>query len=225
MLQQSIPLPTTMVTQGDIEGPYSNSTGTLQRQTGYNPSTKAVTTYPFYTELFTCFAPYLGVCSHIRKLFAVFPLKERWFSLLSEETERMGPSEVLGPAPVDAQRNSIELQHHVLQPPAYTLQCHIFSRPYFSWSVPFLTSLTGSLSYLNVKKHFSKYSFYFCTFLSLKSYLGDKSTAFLLKCVSNILKIKLLQANLSVLSPVPCDAYPDQEPKKDGMPKLEHKQV
>lgn len=207
ILQQSVPLPTTMVTQGDIEGPYSNSTGTLQRQTGYNLSVKADTTYPFYPALFTSFVPSLGVCSHIRKLFAVFLLKERWFPLLSEKTGRMGPSEALGPAPVDAQRNSTETQHHVLQPPAHTLQWHIFSRPYFSWSVPFLTSLTGSLSYLNVKKHFSKYSFCL-VFLSLKSYLGDKSTAFLLKCVSNFLKIKL-QANLLVLSPVPCDAYPD----------------
>lgn len=205
MLQQPVPLPTMVVTQEDIEGPYSNSTGTLQKQTGSNRSVKADTTYPFCPALFTSFVPSLGVCSHIRKLFAVFLLKERWFPLLSEKTGRMGPSEAREPAPVDAQRNSTETQHHVLQPPAHT---HIFSRPYFSWSVPFLTSLTGSLSYLNVKKHFSKYSFYFCPFLSLKSYLGDKSTAFLLKCVSNFLKIKL-QANLLVLSPVPCDAYPD----------------
>lgn len=33
MLQQSVPLPTTMVTQEDTEGLCSNSTGTLQAQT------------------------------------------------------------------------------------------------------------------------------------------------------------------------------------------------
>lgn len=32
MLQQPVPLPTTMVTQGDTEGLCSNSTGTLQAQ-------------------------------------------------------------------------------------------------------------------------------------------------------------------------------------------------
>jgi len=58
--------------------------------------------------------------------------------------------------------------------------CAVFSPDsIFSWSVPFLTSLTGSLSYLNVKKHFLKYNFHLCTFLSLKSYLGDQSLAFL----------------------------------------------
>lgn len=44
MLQQSVPLPTTMVTQEDIEGPYSNSTDTPQKLTGSNPSVKAATT-------------------------------------------------------------------------------------------------------------------------------------------------------------------------------------
>lgn len=117
------------------------------------------------------------------------------------------PSEALRAAPVDAQRSSMEAQHRVLQPPTHTLLCHIFSRrPCF---VPFLTSLTGSQSYLNVKKRFSKYNFYLCPFLSLKSYLGDQSIAFLFKSFSSIFKIKLLPANLSVLSSVPCDVYPD----------------
>lgn len=95
MLQQSVPLPTMMVTHKDIKGPYSNSTGTPQMQMGSNPSVKAATTYRFYPALSTSFAPCLVVCSHVKKLFAVFLLKEGWVSWLREVGLPLKLSELL----------------------------------------------------------------------------------------------------------------------------------
>lgn len=83
MLRRSVPLPTTRVTQEDMEGPYR------QMWTASNPSVKAATSYHLCPALSTVFSPCLVVCSRIRKLFAVFLLKERWFSRLSEGTERL----------------------------------------------------------------------------------------------------------------------------------------
>lgn len=74
--QQSVPLLTTMVTQEDIKGPSINSTGTPQVQAGPKPSVKAVTTYCISPTLCSSFVPSFGFCSDIRKIFAVFLLKE-----------------------------------------------------------------------------------------------------------------------------------------------------
>jgi len=90
MLQQSVPLPTATITQEDIEGPDSIGTGAPQAHTGSNPSVKAATTCCFLPALPTSPVPCLGACSHVRKLFAVFLLKEWWFSLLSEGLEVLG---------------------------------------------------------------------------------------------------------------------------------------
>lgn len=89
MLQQSVPLPT-MATQGETKGLCSDSAGTLQAQMWSNPSWNAATTYGFFPVLSTSLAPCVGRCSHVRKLFALFLLKEWWFSLLNRGTERLG---------------------------------------------------------------------------------------------------------------------------------------
>lgn len=94
-----------------------------------------------------------GAHSHVRKFFAVFLHKKCWFSLISEGTKRLGSL-------WSSQSSSTEIQCSVLQDATHTLLCCVFSRhPRFA---SFLTSLTVSLSYLNVKKHFSKYRCYLC---------------------------------------------------------------
>lgn len=164
MSQQSVPFLITMVTQEDIKGPCSNSTGTPQVQAGPNPSVKAVTTYCFSPTLSSSFAPSFGICSDIRKIFAVFLLKECIFSVLSEGTERLGsfrsfqnfscrcPEELHGGTALHPSASYLHT------PLLYFLQ------------TPFVCAFPHrqSVSYLNVKKHFPKYSCYLHSFLSLK---------------------------------------------------------
>lgn len=205
MLQQSVPLPTTMSHRGTVWGCAVTALPHCRHRHDLIHCGKQ----PPLMASFQCFPPvwlpvWGGVHTSGRSLLSSLS-KSGGFLCLVREQRGWAPCEALRAAPVEDQRSSTETQCSVLQNATHTLLCCVFSRhPRF---VSFLTSPTVSLSYLNVKKHFSKYRCYLCHFLTLKCYLGDQLIACLLKCIFSILK--LLPEILSVLHSVPCDTEPD----------------